>query len=88
MKCTWPVLLGFLVLTAPGTVQAQWNYIIIYSNNVAVSITITGYSGPGGMVTIPSTIGNLPVTLIGDNQNISVFGPTAVTSVTIPGSVN
>ena len=30
--------------------------------------TITGYSGPGGTVTIPSTIGsgNYPVTAIGD----------------------
>ncbi|WP_230670147.1 PKD domain-containing protein [Methanosarcina barkeri] len=48
------------------------------------SVTITGYSGPGGDVVIPSTIGNLPVTAISD----SVFkSNTNITSVTIPDSV-
>lgn len=48
--------------------------------------TITGYSGPGGTVTIPSTIGsgNYPVTAIGD---MAFFWKSSLTSVTIPNSV-
>jgi len=48
------------------------------------AITITGYTGPGGAVTIPSTINGLPVTSLGyaafDNN-------TNLTSVTIPDGV-
>jgi nicotinamide mononucleotide (NMN) deamidase PncC len=42
--------------------QAQFNYAI---NNGAVAIT--GYYGPGGAVTIPSTITGLPVASIESN---------------------
>jgi len=54
-------LLLLLLLTLPAVVQAQFNYT---TNNG--TITITGYSGPGGAVVIPSTINGLPVTRIGD----------------------
>ncbi|AKB29104.1 Chitin binding protein [Methanosarcina siciliae T4/M] len=47
------------------------------------SVTITGYSGPGGDVVIPDTIVGLPVTVIGG----SVFKNVALTSVVIPDSV-
>ena len=49
------------------------------------AITITGYIGSGGAVTIPSTINGYPVTSIGANafQNLA-----SVTSVMIPNSVN
>jgi uncharacterized membrane protein len=47
-------------------------------------ITITGYTGPGGAVTIPSTIDGLPVTRIGDS---AFYCLTAVTSVEIPSGV-
>ena len=47
-------------------------------------ITITGYAGPGGRLTIPSTINGLPVTSIGS----SAFSDcTSLTNVTIPSSV-
>src|SRR5262245_39716583 len=50
-----------LVLTAlPVSLHAQFLY---RTNNGA--ITITGYSGPGGAVTIPDSINSLPVTGIG-----------------------
>jgi hypothetical protein len=51
--------------------------------------TITGYTGPGGAVVIPSTIGAgpYPVTEIGDSAFDSTQGHL-VTSVTIPNSVN
>ena len=68
-----------LLLTLPAVVQAQFSYT---TNNGA--ITITGYTGPGGAVTIPSTINSLPVTRIG----YSAFQHnTSLTSVTIPNSV-
>jgi pimeloyl-ACP methyl ester carboxylesterase len=49
-----------LLLTLPAAVQAQYTYT---TNNG--TITITGYTGPDGAVTIPSTINGLPVTSIG-----------------------
>ena len=50
------------------------------------TITITGYIGSGGAVTIPGTFNGLPVTSLG-NGSQSVFENTGVTSVTIPGNV-
>ncbi len=56
-------------------------YTFTASNGV---ITITGYTGSGGTVTIPAMIAGLPVRLIAD----SVFsGCSSLTSVTIPDSV-
>src|SRR6516225_8130382 len=52
--------------------------------NINGTITITGYTGPGGNVTIPSTITGLPVTSIGA---YSFQLLTNLTSVTIPDSV-
>ena len=54
-------LLLLLLLTLPIVVQAQFAY---ETNNG--TITITGYTGPGGAVTIPAIITGLPVTSIGD----------------------
>ena len=42
-------------------VEAQFNYTTTNG-----TITITGYTGSGGAVTIPDTINGLPVTSIGD----------------------
>ena len=47
-------------------------------------ITITGYIGTGGALTIPSTINGYPVTSIGDSV---FYYCTNLTSVTIPSSV-
>ncbi len=77
------LLLGFrqfllLLLILPAVAQAQFYY---ETNNGA--ITITGYFGPGGDVTIPATIDGLPVTHIGDNA----FASSGLTSIVIPNSV-
>jgi hypothetical protein len=48
------------------------------------TITITGYTGPGGAVIIPSTINGLPVTSIG---NFAFQAYSSLTSVTIPDGV-
>jgi BspA type Leucine rich repeat region (6 copies) len=63
----------------PTMAWAQFTYI----TNADDTITITGYTGPGGYVTIPSTINGLPVTSIGDD---AIYNPS-LTSVMIPKSV-
>jgi len=77
MKLKFSALLGFLVL-AEVAAQAQFDY----TDNFG-TITITGYRGSGGAVTIPAVTNGLPVTGIGP---MAFYGQT-VTSVTIPGSV-
>jgi hypothetical protein len=68
-----------LLLALPATVEAQFTYT---TNNGG--ITITGYAGPGGPLTIPGAINGLAVTSIGD-QAFSI--DYSLTSVTIPNSV-
>ena len=58
------------------------SYTFATNNN---AITITKYTGPGGAVTIPSTVNGLPITIIGGN---AFNNCTSLTSVTIPNSVN
>ena len=81
MRKTWIILLGLLLLAAPAATQAQ-NYD--YETNAdGLSVTITAYLGPGGNVTIPSTIAGLPVNNIAEKA----FEETGLTSVTIPDGV-
>ena len=77
-KRTWLMLTTGLLFIS-GVVQAQYAYT---TNNGA--ITITGYTGPGNVVAIPSVINGLPVTEIG---NYAFGGNNSLTNVTIPGSV-
>ena len=79
MRKTWSIPLGFL-LVATSAAQAQFTYT---TNNG--TITITGYTGSGGAVTIPNSINGLRVTSIAAYA-ISDFFHTALT-VTIPGGV-
>jgi hypothetical protein len=68
-----------LLLLLPAVAQAQFTFT---TNNGA--ITITGYTGPGGAVTIPDTTNGYPVTSIGSyafNYKLNL------TSITIPNSV-
>jgi hypothetical protein len=57
----------------------------IYTTNADNTLTITGYTGYGGAVAIPTSINNLTVTGIGNGQN-SVFS-ASLNSVTIPNTV-
>src|ERR1035441_1330020 len=80
MKMRLKVLLPLLLLSAfPAVVQAQFNFT---TNNGA--ITITGYTGSGGAVTIPDTTNGLPVTCIGGE---AFFNCSSLTSVTIGANV-
>jgi hypothetical protein len=63
-----------LVLALPAAVTAQYTYT---TNNG--TITITGYTGPAGAVTIPGTIDGLPVTGIGDEAFAFLWNLTNVT---------
>jgi hypothetical protein len=78
-----------LLLAASPSLRAQftsgdWTYTLNESNEA----TITGYSGPGGAVVVPATLGGRPVKVIGDGSPL-VFGSlnTTLTSVTIPDGV-
>jgi len=68
-----------LFMLATMAVAQQFTFT---TNNGA--ITITGYTGPGGELTIPDTINGLPVTAIGDH---AFYADTSLTSVTIADSV-
>jgi hypothetical protein len=68
-----------LLLFLPAMLQAQFS-----STTSGGGITITGYGGPGGEVTIPDTINGLPVTKIG---NSAFFHQYNLTGITIPNSV-
>src|SRR5882724_4109864 len=82
--------MGALVLA--GELQAQdFSY-----TNTNGTITITGYTGPGGDVVIPATIDGLPVTSIGDgalsfinlgSDQSNLTGLSNMTSITIPDGV-
>lgn len=54
-----------------------------YETN-ASAVTITAYTGPGGDVIIPGTIGGLPVNSIGQDAFYGSFG---LTSVSLPNSL-
>jgi hypothetical protein len=66
-------------LLLPFALQAQFGY---KTNNG--TITITKYTGSGGVVIIPATINGMPVTSIGWSAFSSL---TSVTGVTIPNGV-
>jgi BspA type Leucine rich repeat region (6 copies) len=75
---SWITLMGFLVLTLPVELKAQFTFT---TNNG--SITITGYTGSDGNVVIPPSINGYPVTSIGNGA----FYLTTIINVTIPNSV-
>ena len=68
-----------LLLTLPAVVQAQFTW-----TTNSGKITITGYTGPGGDVTVPDTITDLPVTSI---ANGVFYFKTSLTSVTLGNNV-
>lgn len=69
----------FLVLMIAARASAEFSYV---TNDDA--ITITGYTGPGGAVVIPSMIAGLPVSII---EHGAFYGCTNLNEVVIPDSV-
>jgi hypothetical protein len=79
MKSLLLPLLGFIFLSTSMGATAQFVYTLSSG-----AITITGYTGPGGAVTIPATISGLPVIAIG---NGALQNNSSVTSVIISSGV-
>ena len=82
LRTAWAsrLLSALPLLTLPAAVHAQFNFT---TNNG--TITITGYTGPGGAVFIPSTTNGYPVSSIG---NYAFQSSANLTNVTIPNSVS
>ena len=76
--------LPVLLLLATTAVAKADDFTYATNSPDTNTITITGYTGPGGAVTIPSTINGLSVTSIGDQ---AFEWCTNLTSVTIPDDV-
>ena len=74
--------IGFRVVVVTQAAPPSVPYT--YTTNSDNTITITGYTGSGGAVVVPSNIAGKTVTVVG----ISAFQDcTSLTSVTIPNSV-
>lgn len=72
--------LTVLVWLVPVGGQAE-DFTYITNNG---TISITGYTGPGGKVLVPDTITGLPVAEIGF---LAFYGNTTITNVALPNSV-
>ena len=70
-----------LLLLLPAVTHAQYGYL---TNSDHTSITITGYTGAGGALSITNMLGGLPVSIIGTNAFRS---NNSLTSIVIPDSV-
>lgn len=64
--------------------DGPWSYTIDYSNPAAGKANITGYSGAGGAVVIPSTLGGF---VVGSINAYAMVNNSSITSVIIPNSV-
>ena len=69
------------VASSNGVAESSTDFTFITNNG---AITITGFTGSGGAVTIPEMINGLTVTSIG---NEAFFFNTTLTNITIPTSV-
>ena len=75
---------GMFIVIGSRTVAAAQNGDYTYTiSGSPANATITGYTGPGGAITIPSTLGGYPTTAISNAFSYN----TNLTSVTIPSSV-
>jgi hypothetical protein len=88
MKNILLALFGFILLITPLSATAQQFGDFTYSSD-GLGITITGYTGPGGAVSIPDivpdpTFGDLPVTTVG---NYAFQNKSSITSVSVPYSI-
>ena len=74
------VLSSLALLSIPPNVEAQWSY----TTNLDGTLTITGYIGEGGAVTIPTNINSMNVSGVGAYD---MWFNTNITSLLIPGTI-
>lgn len=77
----WSFILILQILALPAAVHAQF---IWQTNSDGVTLVITGYTGPGGDVIIPSQINGLTVTAVAGD---GFYQCTNLTGITIPRTV-
>lgn len=70
------------IVVSPAIVAPSVPFAYTIENE---KVTIIGYTGTGGAVVIPATIGGLPVTEIG---NSAFNEKTSITAITLPNSVS
>ena len=76
------LLIGCMFLSSSAFAAQDGDYTYTVSGGNA---TITAYTGAGGAISIPATLGvGYPTVAIGDN---AFFSKSTLTSVTIPDSV-
>ncbi len=73
--------LGLLATAVPAAAEQFGDFTY---EKTAAEVTITGYTGSGGVVVITNEIDFLPVTSIGDS---AFYGCSGLTDVTLPDSV-
>jgi hypothetical protein len=82
------IALGGATPTEMSGLNFPWSVRIIAQDFTYIApnstITITGYTGPGGNVDIPSSIDGLPVTIISNDVFLNL---TNLTSVSLPESL-
>jgi len=76
----FPSILGLIFVAFPGSLHAQFTYTITTN----LTVTISGYTGPGGSVIIPSTLSGFPVTSIQG----AFYNNQTITNVWIPNTVS
>ncbi len=75
------LLIGCMFLSSSAFAAQDGDYTYTESGGNA---TITAYTGAGGAISIPATLGGYPTVAIGAS---AFFGKSTITSVTIPDSV-
>ncbi|PNX47893.1 MAG: hypothetical protein BV459_03485 [Thermoplasmata archaeon M11B2D] len=79
------LLIGMLLAVASDSVSADQDGDYVYiTSGTPLAATITGYTGAGGDIIIPSILGGYPTVHIGDEAFKACF---TLTSVVIPDSV-
>jgi hypothetical protein len=79
------IMLMAILLFYSSQVQAAMDGDYTYTVTDATA-QITGYTGAGGVVTVPSALGGVPVTNIGDDAFVDWTG-TGLTSISIPQGI-
>ena len=76
-------LAALCLLSVIPTNAAQSGYFTYYTINANTGVILTGYTGSGGAVTIPSSIDGIPLISVGT----AFANKASLTSVTIPNGV-